>query len=95
MTRPALQSSVAMATFPVCFRTIAEIVQMNGITLCLGLDAVIAQICEREGPPAKDNGRRAPAQPFVLSVLQVRFGLQDNCGFTCWNGTTLKSKFES
>lgn len=46
--------------------TIAEIVEMNGIALCLALDAVIGQICERKKPPqARNNGRRAPNPPAL------------------------------
>lgn len=50
--------------------TIAEIVGMNGIALCLALDAVIAQICERKSPlkPRIMNGELPPHKLFMLRV---------------------------
>lgn len=49
--------------------TIAEIVEMNGIALCLALDAVIGQICERKKPP--QARRRAPNPPALRVTGEV------------------------
>lgn len=61
--------------------TMAEIVEMNGITLCLALHAVIAQIFERKSPlkPRIMDGELPTHQPFMLSVLLTNeVGLQDH-----------------